>query len=91
MLVIKGASEVVLPCCPDTDPAAVDATHALAVEGLRLFAVAQRRLAAEEAAAGLDKPLELLELIGFAALADTPPAPAPPRWSPGSVRQTHGR
>ncbi|MFB8183501.1 HAD-IC family P-type ATPase [Streptomyces sp. NPDC055966] len=40
--------------------------------------MAQRRLAAEEAAAGLDKPHELLELIGFASLADTPRASSAP-------------
>ncbi|MEV7235348.1 cation-translocating P-type ATPase [Streptomyces sp. NPDC051020] len=78
MLVIKGAPEVVLPCCPAADPTAVDTAHALAAQGLRLLAVAQRRLAAEEAAEALDKPLELLELIGFVALADTPRASSAP-------------
>jgi cation-transporting ATPase I len=78
MLVVKGAPEVMLPCCPDADPTAVDTAHALAAQGLRLLAVAQRRLAAEEAAEALDKPLELLELIGFVALADTPRASSAP-------------
>ncbi|MET8399011.1 cation-translocating P-type ATPase [Streptomyces sp900116325] len=79
MLVVKGAPEVVLPCCPDTDPAAVEGAHSLAGQGLRLLAVAQRRLATEdEARDALDKPLELLELIGFVALADSPrPSSAP--------------
>lgn len=79
MLVVKGAPEVVLPCCPDTDPAAVEEAHSLAGQGLRLLAVAQRRLATDdEAREALDKPLELLELIGFVALADTPrPSSAP--------------
>lgn len=79
MLVVKGAPEVVLPCCPDTDPAAVEEAHSLAGQGLRLLAVAQRRLATEdEARDALDKPLELLELIGFVALADSPrPSSAP--------------
>lgn len=71
-LVVKGAPEVVLPCCPDTDPAAVGMANALAAQGLRLLAVAQRPLGVSEAADALDKPLELLELIGFVALADTP-------------------
>ncbi|MEU6510341.1 cation-translocating P-type ATPase [Streptomyces sp. NPDC046942] len=78
LLVVKGAPEVVLPCCPDADRAAVDAAHALAAKGLRLLAVAQRPLAAQEAATALDKPLELLELIGFVALADTPRASSAP-------------
>ncbi|MEW2487464.1 cation-translocating P-type ATPase [Streptomyces sp. NPDC048411] len=78
MLVVKGAPEVVLPCCPAADPTAVAAAHALAAQGLRLLAVARRRLAADEAAEALDKPLELLELIGFVALADTPRASSAP-------------
>ncbi|SCK08898.1 cation-translocating P-type ATPase [Streptomyces sp. WMMB 322] len=71
-LVVKGAPEVVLPYCPDADPAAVETAHALAARGLRLLAVARRPLADSEAADALDKPFELLELIGFVALADTP-------------------
>ncbi|OEV30503.1 ATPase [Streptomyces nanshensis] len=71
-LVVKGAPEVVLPCCPDADPSAVETADALAAQGLRLLAVAQRPLGVNEAADVLDKPLELLELIGFVALADTP-------------------
>lgn len=78
MLVVKGAPEVMLSCCPDADPTAVDTAHALAAQGLRLLAVAQRRLAADEAEEALDKPLELLELIGFVALADTPRASSAP-------------
>ncbi|OLZ73643.1 ATPase [Streptomyces sp. IMTB 2501] len=78
LLVVKGAPEVVLPCCPDAEPAVLDAAHALAAQGLRLLAVAQRRLAAGEAATVLDTPLELLELIGFVALADTPRASSAP-------------
>ncbi|MCX5316786.1 cation-translocating P-type ATPase [Streptomyces sp. NBC_00154] len=79
LLVVKGAPEVVLPCCPDTDPAAVEEALSLAGQGLRLLAVAQRRLATDdEAREALDKPLELLELIGFVALADTArPSSAP--------------
>ncbi|WP_326607407.1 cation-translocating P-type ATPase [Streptomyces sp. NBC_01800] len=79
LLVVKGAPEVVLSCCPDTDPAAVEEALSLAGQGLRLLAVAQRRLATDdEAREALDKPLELLELIGFVALADTPrPSSAP--------------
>ncbi|MFG2884796.1 HAD-IC family P-type ATPase [Streptomyces sp. NPDC048297] len=78
LLVVKGAPEVVLPCCPDADPAAVDTAHTLAAKGLRLIAVAQRRLAVGEVATALDEHLEHLELIGFVALADTPRASSAP-------------
>ncbi|MFI9047032.1 HAD-IC family P-type ATPase [Streptomyces sp. NPDC053427] len=77
-LIVKGAPEVVVPCCPDADPAAVATAHDLAAQGLRLLAVAQRRLAGDGAAEVLDKPLEQLELIGFVALADTPRAGSAP-------------
>ncbi|WP_424863737.1 cation-translocating P-type ATPase [Streptomyces sp. MMS24-I29] len=77
-LVVKGAPEVMLPCCPDADPATVDTARALAARGLRLLAVARRRLAAQEATEALDKPLELLELVGFVALADRPRASSAP-------------
>ncbi|MFI9627060.1 cation-translocating P-type ATPase [Streptomyces sp. NPDC052042] len=78
VLVVKGAPEVMLPCCPDADPASVDRARALAAKGLRLLAVARRRLAAEVAAEALDKPLEELELVGFVALADRPRASSAP-------------
>ncbi|MFF9403559.1 cation-translocating P-type ATPase [Streptomyces sp. NPDC014744] len=77
-LVVKGAPEVILPCCPDADPATVDTARALATRGLRLLAVARRHLAAQEATEALDKPLELLELVGFVALADRPRASSAP-------------
>ncbi|MFF9510066.1 HAD-IC family P-type ATPase [Streptomyces sp. NPDC014724] len=77
-LVVKGAPEVMLSCCPDADPATVDTARALAARGLRLLAVARRRLAAEEAGEALDKPLERLELVGFVALADRPRASSAP-------------
>jgi cation-transporting ATPase I len=78
LLVVKGAPEVVLPACPGADPAAVAAAHALAGQGLRVLAVAVRRLAPTEPPETLDKPLEGLELTGFLALADTPRASAAP-------------
>ncbi|MFH8474836.1 cation-translocating P-type ATPase [Streptomyces sp. NPDC018000] len=77
-LVVKGAPEVMLPSCLDADPATVDKARALAAQGLRLLAVARRRLVAEEAAETLDKPLESLELVGFVALADRPRASSAP-------------
>ncbi|WP_335934137.1 cation-translocating P-type ATPase [Streptomyces sp. PTD5-9] len=77
-LVVKGAPEVMLPSCPDADPATVDRARALAARGLRLLAVARRRLAGQDADEALDKPLEPLELVGFVALADRPRASSAP-------------
>ncbi|MBF9066964.1 cation-translocating P-type ATPase [Streptacidiphilus fuscans] len=86
LLVVKGAPEAVLPCCPDAGAEATSAAQALAGQGLRVLAVAARRLddlrpsdagagtseAPEGGAEALDKPLEGLDLLGFVALADTP-------------------
>ncbi|MEU6019027.1 cation-translocating P-type ATPase [Streptomyces sp. NPDC047515] len=79
LLVVKGAPEVVLSSCPDAGPEVLDTALGLAARGLRLLAVAQRRLSADdEMDESLDKPLELLEFMGFVALADTPrPSSAP--------------
>ncbi|MEY9939053.1 cation-transporting ATPase I [Streptacidiphilus sp. MAP5-52] len=72
LLVVKGAPEVVLPNCPKAGANAMAAAHALAEQGLRVLAVAVRRLPADHASEALDKPLEALELAGFVALSDTP-------------------
>ena len=78
LLVVKGAPEVVLPSCPTAGAEAIAVAHRLAGEGLRVLAVAVRRLPPEHAAEALAKPLESLELAGFVALADTPrPSSAP--------------
>ncbi|MFF4096521.1 HAD-IC family P-type ATPase [Streptomyces sp. NPDC001834] len=83
LLVVKGAPEVVLPSCPDAGPDALDPALRLAARGLRLLALAQRRLSADDETGqspdeSLDKPLERLEFMGFVALADTPrPSSAP--------------
>ncbi|MFE3229140.1 HAD-IC family P-type ATPase [Nocardia sp. NPDC059228] len=71
ILLAKGAPEVILPACEDT----ADDTKAqsLASSGLRVLAVAGRRLArGNEAADVLAQPLADLDLLGFLALADTP-------------------
>ncbi|MEV6162001.1 cation-translocating P-type ATPase [Streptomyces sp. NPDC052052] len=83
LLVVKGAPEVVLASCPDAGAEIRDTALALAARGLRLLAVAQRRLTEDDERGEslgelLDKPLELLEFMGFVALADTPrPSSAP--------------
>ncbi|QMU70668.1 cation-translocating P-type ATPase [Streptacidiphilus sp. P02-A3a] len=78
LLVVKGAPEVLLPNCPDAGSEAAAMAHELAGQGLRVLAVAVRRLPPEHAAEALRKPLESLELAGFVALADTPrPSSAP--------------
>ncbi|MFF8811674.1 HAD-IC family P-type ATPase [Streptomyces pactum] len=79
-LVVKGAPEVVLPACAGTGggtdvPGAV---RDLADEGLRIIAVARRRLAPEEVDGALERPLEDMEPAGFVALADTPRAGSAP-------------
>ncbi|MEY9967859.1 cation-transporting ATPase I [Streptacidiphilus sp. MAP12-16] len=78
LLVVKGAPEVVLPSCPDAGADAAATAHALAGRGLRVLAVAVRRLEPDHAAEALGKPLESLELAGFVALADTPRASSAP-------------
>ncbi len=46
LLVVKGAPEVVLPCCVDLPPGTDRLAQSLAGQGLRLLAVARRRLGA---------------------------------------------
>lgn len=71
VLVVKGAPETVLPACSGLSEPASDTAHALAGDGLRVLAVAQRRLdAAEKAEEVLEQPLEKLEFTGLLALAD---------------------
>ncbi|MFF4834160.1 HAD-IC family P-type ATPase [Streptomyces sp. NPDC001315] len=73
VLVVKGAPETVLPACSGTPPHASDAAHALARDGLRVLAVAQRRLGdGEEEPVTFEQPLRDLELTGLLGLADTP-------------------
>ncbi|MBV9025495.1 MAG: cation-translocating P-type ATPase [Streptomycetaceae bacterium] len=78
LLVVKGAPEVVLPCCPGAGTEADSTAVSLASEGLRVLAVAVRRLQSDEAAEVLDKPLDGLELLGFVGLADVARASSAP-------------
>ncbi|MBK3521202.1 cation-translocating P-type ATPase, partial [Streptomyces sp. MBT70] len=73
VLVVKGAPETVLPACAGLPEHAADTAHALAGDGLRVLAVAERRLdAAEREDEALERPLENLEFIGLLALSDVP-------------------
>ncbi|MFI6204982.1 HAD-IC family P-type ATPase [Streptomyces sp. NPDC051041] len=73
VLVVKGAPETVLPACAGLPSHASDTAHALAADGLRVLAVAERPLRPDENPAEvLERPLEELELgfAGLLALAD---------------------
>ncbi|MGW4048545.1 HAD-IC family P-type ATPase [Streptomyces sp. NPDC004721] len=73
LLVVKGAPETVLPACPALPAHAIDTSHALAGDGLRVLAVAQRRLDEHESEEdALERTLEGLEFIGLLALSDVP-------------------
>ncbi|MFF7264482.1 HAD-IC family P-type ATPase [Streptomyces sp. NPDC008159] len=73
VLVVKGAPETVLPACPDLPDHASGTAQALARDGLRVLAVAERPLrAGEEPSAALEEPLDDLEFTGLLALADVP-------------------
>lgn len=73
VLVVKGAPETVLPACAGLPESASEAAQKLAGDGLRVLAVAHRRLeAADDAADVLEQPLEELEFTGLLALADVP-------------------
>ncbi|MFJ4517856.1 HAD-IC family P-type ATPase [Streptomyces sp. NPDC088816] len=73
LLVVKGAPETVLPACPDLPAHATHTSHALAGDGLRVLAVAQRRLDEHESEEdALERMLEGLEFIGLLALSDVP-------------------
>ncbi|MFG2352663.1 HAD-IC family P-type ATPase [Streptomyces sp. NPDC048521] len=73
VLVVKGAPETVLPACSGLPEHASDAAHTLAGDGLRVLAVAERRLdAAEKESDVLEQPLAGLEFTGLLALSDVP-------------------
>ncbi|MEU6668397.1 cation-translocating P-type ATPase [Streptomyces sp. NPDC046727] len=73
VLVVKGAPEIVLPACSGLPAHVSDAAQALAGDGLRVLAVAERRLGAgEQDSAVLEQPLEGLEFTGLLALSDVP-------------------
>jgi cation-transporting ATPase I len=73
MFAVKGAPEIVLPACRDLPEHAEDTAHALAADGLRVLAVAKRRLAdTENDAEVCDEQPRDLEFTGLLALADVP-------------------
>lgn len=73
MLVVKGAPETVLPACAGLPAHAVDTSRALAGRGLRVLAVAQRRLDEhEDIEEVFEQELRELEFIGLLALSDVP-------------------
>ncbi|MGW1751283.1 cation-translocating P-type ATPase [Streptomyces sp. NPDC002092] len=72
-LVVKGAPETVLLACPGLSPEASDAAQALARDGLRVLAVARRRLdSADTDSEIIEQPLRDLEFTGLLAFADVP-------------------
>lgn len=72
-LVVKGAPETVLLACAGLSPEASDAAQTLARDGLRVLAVARRRLdSADTASEIIEQPLRDLEFTGLLALADVP-------------------
>ncbi|MGX1269830.1 HAD-IC family P-type ATPase [Streptomyces phaeoluteigriseus] len=78
VLVLKGAPETVLPACSGLPSHIPDRSRSLAGDGLRVLAVARRRLAeGEEATDALEAALEDLEFTGLVALADVPRETSP--------------
>ena len=82
-LTVKGAPEVVLAACENAGPKIQRTVAELAAGGLRVIAVAQRRLTSQQAAAIEEDPDDIAEfcrdgltLTGFLGLSDTPRAEA---------------
>src|SRR6202035_1965039 len=83
-LTVKGAPEVVLAACRDVGPDIDETVRQLAAEGLRVIAVARRRLSPQQAKLVADDEDAIadladsgLSLAGFLGLSDTPRAEAP--------------
>ncbi|MYX93394.1 HAD-IC family P-type ATPase [Streptomyces sp. SID486] len=73
VLVVKGAPETVLPACSGLPGHASDTAHGLAGAGLRVLAVAERRLdEGEQEQEALERALSRLEFTGLLALSDVP-------------------
>ena len=82
-LTVKGAPEVVLAACDDVDSNIEETVAELAAGGLRVIAVARRRLTPQESRAIQEDPDDIAEfcgdgltLTGFLGLSDTPRAEA---------------
>ncbi|ORW29350.1 haloacid dehalogenase [Mycobacterium paraense] len=82
-LTVKGAPEVVLAACDEVDKKTAKTVSELAANGLRVIAVARRRLTAQQARAIQQDPDDIAEfcrdgltLTGFLGLSDTPRAEA---------------
>lgn len=80
-LSIKGAPEVVLSACSDLDPAVARTVDEMARNGLRVLAVARRKLTAAQADRGRSDADSLaalctrrLQFVGLVGLSDTPRA-----------------
>ena len=104
-LTVKGAPEVVLAACNDVGPDIDNTVRQLAAEGLRVIAVARRRLTPQQAqlvAEDEDTIADLaggeLTFAGFLGLSDTPRAEAPallaglaePETTPSPPRRSRG-
>jgi cation-transporting P-type ATPase I len=83
-LTVKGAPEVVLAACRDVGPEIDGTVRQLAAEGLRVIAVARRKLSPQQAKLVADDEDAIadladgeLSLAGFLGLSDTPRAEAP--------------
>jgi cation-transporting ATPase I len=83
-LTVKGAPEVVLAACQDAGPDIDTTVRQLAAEGLRVIAVARRRLTPEQAQLVVEDEDSIADLAnnelsfaGFLGLSDTPRAQAP--------------
>jgi cation-transporting ATPase I len=83
-LSVKGAPEVVLPACTQTDAATQRMVHQMATNGLRVIAVASCDLTPDQVEAAREDPDVLAEhcqhglrLVGLLGLSDTPRAEAP--------------
>ncbi len=83
-LTVKGAPEVVLAACRDAGPDVEDMVRQLAAEGLRVIAVARRRLSPQQAKLVADDEDTIagladdgLSFAGFLGLSDTLRAEAP--------------
>ncbi len=82
-LTVKGAPEVVLAACDDIGSTMEETVAEMAARGLRVIAVAQRRLTPAQARAIRENPDDIAELArdgltlaGFLGLSDTPRAQA---------------